>query len=288
MILVTGATGNLGSAVVDQLLKKKSIDEIVCLARNEDKAQSLRDKGVQVIIGDLEDVESLQRAVQGINKVLLISTVDHHRFQQHKNLIDAATTAGVKHIAYTSALIKDVASSAVSAHLESHFQTENYIKKTGLTYSIFRNSLYADMIPIYVGKEVFEKGIYLPAGNGKVGYALRREMGEAIANTLVQTDNESRIYELTGSEMYSYQDVAEILSEIAGEDVYYTDADAVTFPDILKQLGILERMIMVASGFTTDIRNHQYEIVSPNLAELLGRKPKNLSEALKEIYGNKS
>ncbi|WP_073411609.1 Rossmann-fold NAD(P)-binding domain-containing protein [Flavobacterium johnsoniae] len=123
--------------------------------------------------------------------------------------------------------------------------------------------------------------------NGKVGYALRREMGEAIANTLVQTDNESRIYELIGSEIYSYQDVAEILSEIAGEDVYYTDADAVAFPDILKNLGIPERMIMVASGFTTDIRNHQYEIISPNLEQLLGRKPKNLNEALKEIYGNK-
>ncbi|SHH77336.1 hypothetical protein SAMN05444388_11914 [Flavobacterium johnsoniae] len=112
-------------------------------------------------------------------------------------------------------------------------------------------------------------------------------MGEAIANTLVQTDNESRIYELIGSEIYSYQDVAEILSEIAGEDVYYTDADAVAFPDILKNLGIPERMIMVASGFTTDIRNHQYEIISPNLEQLLGRKPKNLNEALKEIYGNK-
>lgn len=287
MILVTGATGNLGSAVIEQLLKNKSPEEIVCLARNEDKAQTLRDKGIQVIIGDLDDMESLQKAVQGINKVLLISTVDHHRYQQHKNLIDAAKIAGVKYIAYTSALIKDVASSAVRTHLESHFQTENYIKETGLTYTVFRNSLYTDMIPIYVGKEVFEKGIYLPAGNGKVAYALRREMGEAIANTLVQTDPESRIYELTGSEMYSYEDVAEILSEIAGKDVHYTNADAVTFPDILKQLGVPERMIMVASGFTTDIRNQQYEIISSDLAQLLERKPKNLSEALMEIYGNK-
>jgi len=82
--------------------------------------------------------------------------------QQHKNLIDAAKNADVKHILYTSALIRDENTSAVKTHLETHFQIENYIRETGLNYTIFRNSLYPDMVPIYVGEKVFEKGI-LPA-----------------------------------------------------------------------------------------------------------------------------
>ena len=138
-----------------------------------------------------------------------------------------------------------------------------------------------------LAKKFLKKEFYLPAGNGKVAYCLRREMGEAIANTLLQNNDTSKIYELTGSELYSYKDVAEILSEIAGEVVPYINADAVTFPGIMKQLGVPERMIMIASGFTTDIRNQQYEIVSTDLEQLLGKKPMNLNEVLKEMNAPK-
>lgn len=287
MILVTGATGHLGSAVIEQLVKTVSPATIAGLARNEDKTQMLRDKGVQVRMGDFDDAASLHQAVEGVNTILLISTVDPHRYQQHQNLIDAAKAAGVQHIAYTSALIRDWNSSAVKTHLESHFQTENYLRESGLHYTIFRNSLYADMIPVYAGEKVFEKGIYLPAGNGKVAYALRREMGEAIANTLLQNDTESIIYELTGSALYSYDDIAKALSEIAGKDVPYTNADALAFPGELRQLEVPERMIAIAAGFTTDIRDRQYETVSTDLELLLGRKPKTLQDALEEIYASR-
>ncbi|QPH38696.1 SDR family oxidoreductase [Pedobacter endophyticus] len=284
MILVTGATGHLGSAIVAQLLEKIPANEIVGLARSKEKAEVLREKGVRISIGNLDDAASLKKATEGIEKIVLISTIDHHRYQQHKNLIDAAKKSGVKHIAYTSAYIKDVATSPVKAHLESHFQTEDYLKERGLTYSIFRNSLYMDMIPVYVSDKVFEEGIFLPAGDGKVAYALRREMGEAIANELVQNNGENKNYELTGAELYSYEDIAQALTELSGKEITYTNADPVKFSEILKQLGVPERMVMVASGFTTDIRNHQYEIISNDLEYLLGRKPALLKQALQELY----
>jgi len=157
--------------------------------------------------------------MQGIGKVLLISTIDHHRYQQHKNVVDAAKKAGVKHIAYTGVAIKDVNASAVKSLLESHFQTEDYIKESGLNYTMFRNTLYAEVVPMYVGEKVFEKGIYLPAGNGKVPYAIRNEMGEAMANTLLQDGHENTVYHITGGELYSYDEIAQVLSEIAGKTV---------------------------------------------------------------------
>lgn len=274
----------MGSAVIEQLLKLAPASKLVAFARNQGKAKYLIEKGIEVRYGTFEDVDSLDIAMQGIEKVLLVSTIDHDRFQQHKNVVDAAKKAGVKYLAYTSALIKDVDLSPLKGHLESHFQTEAYIKQSGINYGIFRNSLYMDMIPIYVGTQVLEKGVYLPAGNGKVGYALRSEMGEAIANTLVQSVIENSVFDLTGGALYSFADVAEVLAELTGKEVSYTDANADAFPDVLRRAGVQERMILVLSAFTTDIRSRLYEVISNDMEILLGRKPAVLKEALRKLY----
>jgi len=284
MILVTGATGQLGTATIEHLLNNISSHKIMAFARDENKAKHLKEKGVRFRLGNFEDTASLDAAMQGIEKVLLISTIDHDRFQQHKNVVDAAKKAGVKHIAYTGVTLKDVNTSAVKFLMDSHFQTEDYIKESGLNYTFLRNSLYAEVIPMYVGEKVFEAGIYLPTGNGKVGYALRREMGEAAANVLLQNGHENKTYQITGSELYSYQDVANKLSLLSDKTVNYTDADAATFPDKLKEHGVPELRILIASGFSADIKNGQYEIVSNDLENLLGRKSATLKESLKEIY----
>lgn len=284
MILVTGATGHLGTAVIDHLLQSTSKENFIALARREEKAKSLIDKGVQVRIGDFDDLASLEKAFQGIDKLLLISTVAHNRAEQQKGVVDIAKKTGVKHIAYTGMSMKDLGSSAIKMLMESHFQTEDYIKESGLVYTFLRNSLYTDVIPMYVGEKVFETGIYLPAGNGKAPYALRREMGEAAANVLLQSGHENKTYYITGSELYSYTDVARILSELSGKHVPFIDADATEFPEKLKQFGVPEFYIFLTAGFAADLKNNQYEEVTSDLERLLGRKPATLKEALKEIY----
>src|SRR5690606_6739375 len=245
MILVTGTTGHLGSAVIKQLLKHTPANKIVAFARDEHKAKHLTEKGIEVRYGTFEDTYSLDGAMQGIEKVLLISTIDHHRLQQHKNVVDAAKRAGVKHILYTSASIKNVDTSAIKAIMESHFQTEDYIKRSGLKYTFLRNTLYTDVIPFYIGKKVLETGVFLPAGNGKVAYALRREMGEATANALLQNGHENKIYEITGSELYSYEDVAKALSELSGKSIAYTDIEPAKLSEQLKQAGNSELVAAV-------------------------------------------
>ncbi len=284
MILVTGATGHLGSAVIEHLLKNTTTDNIVAFARDKNKAKSLREKGIEVRFGTFEETASLDKTMQGIEKVLLISTTDHHRLQQHKNVVDAAKKAGVEHILYTGVSIKDVNTSAVKILMESHFQTEDYIKESGLTYTFLRNSLYTDVIPFYVGEKVLETGILLPAGNGNVAYALRREMGEAAANVLLQNGHQNQIYEITGGELYSYKDVAKALSELSGKNIVYTDVEATKLSEQLKQADVPEIITSVIIGFATDIKNGQFERVSKDLENLLGRKPTALKEALKEIF----
>lgn len=284
MILVTGASGHLGTAVIDHLLKNTSKDNFIALVRSEEKAQSLKDKGVQVRIADLDDLASVEKAFQGIDKLLLISTMSHNRAEQQVAVVDLAKRVGVKHIAYTGISMADVNTSAIKLLMESHFQTEGAIKESGLNYTFLRNSLYTDVIPMYVGEHVFETGIYLPAGNGKSPYALRREMGEAAANVLLQEGHENKIYDITGSELHDYSEVAKTLSELSGKDVPYIDADPVEFPEKLKQFGVPEFYIFLTAGFAEDLRNGQYENATDDLENLLGRKPATLKEALKEIY----
>ncbi|MFN8281756.1 MAG: SDR family oxidoreductase [Chitinophagales bacterium] len=284
MILITGATGHLGAATIEHLLKKITADKIVAFARNAEKAAALKAKGIKVHIGTFDDTDSLDRAMQGIEKVLLVSGSDANRLEQHKNVVNAAKKAGVQHIAYTSLTLKDINTSAVKLFMESHFQTEDYIKESGLTYTFLRNTLYLDGIPLFTGEHVLETGIFLPCGNGKVGFALRREMAEAAANVLLQNTHNNKTYAITGNELYSYEDVAAALSDLSGKTVQYTNIDATVFTEQLKQLGIPQELVHLLAGIAAYIKNTQLEVASNDLEQLIGRTPATLKDGLKEQF----
>lgn len=285
MILITGATGHLGKATVNHLLTKTTPNNIAILARNTNKAVEYKSLGIDVRIGDFDDITSLIEALKGIETILLISGADPaKRLQQHKNVIDAAVKNGVSRIAYTSVLLENIPTSANQFLMQSHFQTEDYIKESGIKYTFFRNNLYTDTILMFAGENPFETGIALPTGNGKVGFALRREIGEAIANDLLSTSNDNKTYEITGSNSYSYAEVATELSNISGKNVSYTDLKSNAYEDFLKQIGVPEQYIQMFSAFATDIKNNQHSKVTTDLEHLLGRKPITFSLALKELY----
>jgi NAD(P)H dehydrogenase (quinone) len=285
MILVTGATGQLGTAVIKNLLKKTSANEIAALVRDESKAAALKEQGVDIRVGSYDDTVSLDKSMQGIEKVLLIAGTDEdNRLRQHQNVVNAAKKAGVQCIAYTSRALKD-RNTLVNKLMEGHFQTEDYIKECGLDYTLFRNILYMDTIPQFVGGEkVFEMGLNLPTGQGRVPFALRSEMGEAIANALLESGGGNRIYTLTGSESYSYEDVAATLTDLSGKEVNYTPTERSVFAAQMKDRGTPELMVQRVVGFLTDIKNGQEAEVSPDLENLLGRKPASLKQGLKVLF----
>jgi NAD(P)H dehydrogenase (quinone) len=285
MILVTGATGQLGTAVIKTLLEKTSATQIAALVRDESKASALKERGVDIRVGSYDDTVSLNQATHGIEKVLLIAGTDEeNRLQQHQNVVDAAKNAGVQCIAYTSRTLKD-RDTLANQLMEGHFQTEDYIKESGLNYTLFRNVLYMDTLPQFIGGEkVFETGIHLPTGDGRVPFALRSEMGEAIAYVLLESDCSNRIYKLTGSKTYSFGDVAAILSDLSGKKVGYAPAEKSAFETQMKERGTPETVVQKVVGFLTDIKNGQEEEVSPDLENLLGRQPTSLKEGLKVLF----
>lgn len=286
MILVTGATGQLGAAVIHQLLQKVPSSQIAAFVRDETKAANLSKQGITIRKGDYNDINALNDAMQGINTVLLVAGTDEeNRVSQHQHVVDAAKKAAVQRIAYTSRALKDPAT-LVNQLMKGHFQTEEYIVASGLTYTPFRNILYMDAIPQFVGgNAVFERGIDLPAGQGRVALALRSEMGEAIANALVASHEGNTMYWLTGSESYSFYDIAAALTKLSGQSVVYSPAEPATFDAQLIKRGLPAILAGRITGFITDIANGQEDLVSPDLERLLGRKPTTLLDGLRLLYG---
>lgn len=285
MILVTGATGRLGTAVIQQLLQKVPASQIVAFVRDETKATNLIKQGVKVRVGTYDDISTLDSAMHGIETVLLIAGTDEeNRVYQHQNVVDSAKKAGVQRIAYTGRALKN-RTTLVNRLMDGHFQTEDYIKASGLPYTLFQNILYMDTIPQFVGGDaVFERGINVPAGQGKVALALRDEMGEAIANDLATNYEGNKTYQLTGSTSYSFYDIANVLSKLSGKSVTYTPMEPTSFKTQLIGRGLPDVIAQRVAGFIADIANGQEDIVSADLEKLLGRKPTSLEEGLLSLY----
>ncbi|MDQ1771975.1 NAD(P)H-binding protein [Labilibaculum sp. A4] len=284
-ILVTGATGHLGNIVVENLLKKVSAGQISILVRDESKAQALKAKGVTVNIGSYQDIHSLNNAMKGIDKVLLISSSDFNdRIGQHKNVVDAAKQAGVKHILYTGVALKDIAASPLQPLLQDHFQTEDYIKASGLSFTFLQNSLYAEVIPMFVGEDVLKTGIFFPAGEGKVPFAVRKDLGEAIAIILAGEGHENKTYHLTASKTYSFADIAAELTTLSGKKVNYTSPEDDAFEDMLKQFGLPEEIVLMSVLFAKGIKNNDFNMADGTLESILGREQTDLRMFLKEAF----
>ena len=286
MILITGATGKLGGQVIETLLKRNvPATQIAALVRDEQKAASLTEKGINVRVGDYDNRPSLDKAMIGIEKALLVSGGNvANPLEQHQNVVDAVKKAGVKCLAYTGNCLRD-RHTLVTEMMINHFKTEDYIVESGLNYILFRNSLYMDSMATYLigGKNALNTGINLPAGNGHVAYALRSDQAEAIGNVLAGEDCSNRIYEFTGSRAYSFQDVANALSELSGTSVAYTPIDVETYGARASQHGVPEQAIDAMATFMIDIKNGQSSTVSTDLEAVLGRKPIDLKAGLKRL-----
>ncbi|WP_437373172.1 SDR family oxidoreductase [Maribacter litoralis] len=283
-ILVTGATGILGTAFIKSLLKQMQPNQISVITRKEEKRAELEKQGFQAYLGDYNDTTALEKAMNGVDTVLLISSGDQgDRMQEHKNVVNSAKKMKVKNIAYTSRSL--VNRERLSNKLmEEHFLTEDYIKQSGLNYIIFQNALYMDTIPVFVGQEVFQKGIFMPAGNGKVAFALREEQAEAMANTMLNEPFENQTYKFTGNEAYSFYDVAKALTELSGKEVKYNAVEVADFKSNMKQKGLPEPMVQKIVDFNVDIKNGQEATITNELEKKLGRKPTNLKEGLKQLF----
>lgn len=286
-ILVTGATGHLGRLAIEALLKTPGNHSISALVRDAEKAADLKKNGVELRTGNYDNAASLEAAFKGIDKLLFISASDlMTREKQHENVIEAAKKSGIKKILYTSFQRKnETETSPIAFVTRAHLLTEKWIKESGIDYTILANTLYTDMIPVFIGENVIENGtVFLPAGNGKTAYATRQDMAEAMAKILVSENHRNSVLNFANTEAVSMEEIAGILSEIGDKEVNYVSPSKDEFTKQMKEWGAPDQGIQVVSAFSEAITQGEFEQTSSDLKNILGRQPQSVKEYLQTVY----
>lgn len=285
MILVTGATGGLGKATIDALLKIVPASEITGLARDLSKATDLLKTGIQVKEGNYLDYASLVQAFEDVNKLILISAPTFtDRTSQQINVIKAAVQAGVKHVIYTGIQRKENSKWIIPMVTESDMATEKALEESGLFYTIVRNNIYADVLPFFLGDLTAISQVSFPSGNGKVSFVARTEFGEALANLVTQENHNNKIYTLTNAESLTFAEIAEIISGLSGTPVDFEDISREDYVNLRVEAGIPRLAAEFAADWAGAIQEGEFGEVKSDLEHLLGRKPIALKDFLQATF----
>ncbi len=277
---ITGATGQLGRLVVENLKRKVAAENIVALVRTPEKASDL---GIEARTFDYEKPESLAEALQGIDHLLLISGNEvGKRRQQHENVINAAQQAGVKWIIYTSLLHADRSTLSLA---EEHKATEDALKASGIAYTILRNGWYTENYTGSVPGAV-KAGVLLgSAGEGKISSATREDFAEAAAVVLTSENQEGKVYELAGDNYFTLTDLAAEISRQTGKEIPYKNLPETEYTEMLKSFGLPEGMAKVIASFDTGAADNDLFDDSKQLSRLIGRPTTPLAQAVKDVLG---
>lgn len=280
MIAITGATGQLGQRVIDTLLNTVAAQEIVAIVRNPAKAAALSARGVQVRAADYNDAAALTAALAGVEKLLLISSSEiGQRATQHRNVIDAAKTAGVKLIAYTSLLHADRSPLGLA---EEHVATEKMLADAGIPYVLLRNGWYTENYLASV-PPALEHGVFIgSAGDGKIASASRQDYAEAAAKVLTLDNQAGRVYELAGDHAWTLRDLTALLSKETGKTVAYQNLSEADFAAALTGAGLPEGFAKLLADSDIGASKGGLFDDSRQLSALIGRPTTSLEASLRE------
>jgi NAD(P)H dehydrogenase (quinone) len=274
---VTGASGQLGKLVLDDLLQQVPAGDIVALARDPAKLADYSAKGVQVRAADYDDPASLKAALSGVDRVLLISgNAVGQRGRQHGNVIDAAKEAGASYLAYTSILKGDKSRLQLAPE---HVETENLLAASGLNYDVLRNGWYSENYVGGLAHSVAGGKIFGAVGDGKLSTATRADFAAGAAAALVKGKG-GDVYEFAGDNAWSMQEFAAEVSRQAGKPVEYVNQSEADYAKTLESAGLPPPVAAMLSN--TSVLSGQGELYddSKDLSTLSGRPTTPISETI--------
>lgn len=279
---VTGATGGLGGLVITDLLERGVAPaDIVAIVRDKAKASSLVDKGIDVRVADYGDPAALKSALDGVDKLLLVSGSEvGQRVAQHTNVIEAAEAAGVSLIAYTSLLKAD--SSGVSLAPE-HLATEERLAASSVPSVLLRNGWYWENYGSALPQAIESGTLYGAAGEGRLAAASRGDFAAAAAAVLTLDDQGGKTYELGGDERLTYAEFAKVVSQVAGKDVAYADLSEADYAAALAGAGLPEPVAAMLAGADAGISRGELDTDSGDLQKLIGRPSTPVADVVKAV-----
>jgi NAD(P)H dehydrogenase (quinone) len=266
-VAVTAASGNLGKAIIDQLIKQLPKDQIIGIARTPEKANEL---GIEIRKGDYSNKKDFLEALKGVDTVLVVSGMDapNKRIIQHRGIIEAAKEVDVQKIVYTSIIGVDKGN-AFSLIVNSNRQTEKDVQASGLNWVIGRNGLYIEPDIEYLGNYIKDGKIANCAADGKCSYTTRDELAYAYTQMILDDRHNSKIYNLVGDPI-TQQELTDYINRAFGTNLIY---QSMSIEDYIEQrkaeLG--EFLGTIIGGIYTGIRNGDAEIES-NFKEAAGRE----------------
>ena len=281
MIAITGATGQLGQHVIESLLKTVPASQIVAIVRNPAKATALSQQGITVRQADYSDEAAFTTALQGINKLLLISSSEvGQRAPQHRNVINAAKAAHVKFIAYTSLLHADTSPLGLA---DEHVATEQMLAESGIAYALLRNGWYTENY-LASAPAALEHGVFIgAAGEGKIASATRADYAAAAARVISEDGHAGKTYELAGDAGWTLSQLAAELAKQSGKKVVYQNLSEADFAAALKGVGLPAGLAdMLADSDTGASKGGLFDD-SHTLSKLIGRPTTSLADSVKGI-----
>lgn len=276
MIAVTGASGKLGRLVIETLLETVPASSIVAAVRNPDAVSDLAARGVAVRHADYDAPDTLASAFAGVEKLLLISSSEiGKRAPQHQAVIDAARTAGVTLLAYTSILRAD---SSPMALAEEHKATEAALKASGLDHVLLRNGWYTENYESAVAMAVEHGAVMGAARDGRIAAASRRDYAEAAAAVLLSPENQAgKVYELAGDSAFTLREFANEIARQSGKSVVYSALNQADYQAALVKVGLPGPYAALLAESDAKAANGALFDDSGSLSALIGRPTSNIN-----------
>jgi NAD(P)H dehydrogenase (quinone) len=278
-IVVTGATGQLGRLVLAELSRIAPSAHLIGLARNPSAATELAKLGVELRKADYGDQASVDRALTGADKVLLISSSEiGQRLPQHRNVIEAAKRAGVKLLAYTSLLHAD--RSPLDLAIEHH-ETEGILRASGIPVVLLRNGWYTENYTGSAGAAIEHGAVLGASKNGRISAASRADFAAAAAAVLTSPDKQAgKVYELAGDGAFTLEEYATELARQSGKTVVYKDLSEGDYKAALQSLGLPEAFAALLAESSAKAATDVLRDDSRALSRLIGRPTTPLAQSV--------
>jgi uncharacterized protein YbjT (DUF2867 family) len=272
-ILVTGATGNVGSLLIPKLTNLGA--DVRALIRDESKAQGLKDAGVEVVVGDLEKPDTLDAAFRGVDKVFLITPPNPNQVILAENGIQAAQRNGSPHIIRLSAEAVRNMPGALPRFSGQHVEIDGILKASGLPYTIIRPHSFMQGMMMAAQTVASEGAFYMPMKDGKLGMIDVRDIVDVAVKVLTEDGHDSKTYTLTGPASISFHDVAAGFSKALGKEVKYVDVPLEAAREGIIGMGMSEWFADAMSEYFQAFSEGYGDFSTPDVEKVTGNPPRS-------------
>ncbi|MDO9557722.1 MAG: NAD(P)H-binding protein [Coriobacteriia bacterium] len=277
---IVGASGKLGSLVLDHLLELVPAEDIVAMTRSVDKLAAYAERGVDVREADYDKPETLDAAFTGVEKLLIIPSMamPAECREQFDNAVSAARAAGVKHLlTFTMSGTSPNNPFVMTAAL---VYAEMALFQSRLAWTIMRNGPYADEFVDWLPSIVEIGTVPYPTGTGKAGYVARDDIARAAAAILEGEGHEGKIHNLVGPEMLTTENLCSLVAEATGEDIIYVPAEPGDYVQVCMDEGVSEESASLLATMYISIAQRLMEVPLGTIERLTGTPPKSVRELL--------